>query len=139
QIGLNGEAPMRLMRVTGAIAVLVVLAAIGVAGAGASVSVPHSGWFWGNPRPQGKLLALVEFAGSRGYAVGDFGTVLRTDDAGATWSGLSTGTSVNFRRVTLISADSFVVAGGCAVRRSDNGGQTFARLPWTASDASCTS
>ena len=74
---------MRWMRVIGATAVFLMLAGISVASADASVSVPHSGWFWGNPRPQGKLLASVEFAGSRGYAAGDFGTVLRTDDGGA--------------------------------------------------------
>ena len=30
-----------------------------------------------------------------------------------------------------------VVSGGCTVRRSDDGGRTFVRLPWTASDARC--
>ncbi|HEX8073728.1 MAG TPA: hypothetical protein VF545_01995 [Thermoleophilaceae bacterium] len=113
------------------------LAAAG--GAPAAVSVAHSGWFWGNPLPQGKSLYDVAFTGDRGYAVGDFGTVLRTDDGGAAWSGLSTGITVDLRHVRAISPDSFVVAGGCALRRSDDGGASFQRLPWTASDTRCSS
>src|SRR6187431_2135811 len=42
--------------------------------AGAGVSVGHSGWFWGDPQPQGNTLNGIDFAGSRGYAAGDFGT-----------------------------------------------------------------
>src|SRR6185503_15485302 len=36
-----------------------------------------------------------------------------------------------------IDADSLVFAGGCAVRRSDDAGAHFTRLPWTASDLNC--
>ena len=32
-----------------------------------------------------------------------------------------------------------VIGGGCSLRRSNDGGQSFARLPWTASDANCPS
>jgi photosystem II stability/assembly factor-like uncharacterized protein len=32
-----------------------------------------------------------------------------------------------------------VIGGACALRRSDDGGQSFSRLPWTASDSSCPS
>jgi photosystem II stability/assembly factor-like uncharacterized protein len=83
-------------------------------------------------------LTTLEFAGSRGYAAGPFGTLLRTDDGGSTWSGLATGLTQPLTAVRVLSPDSFVVAGRCALRRSDDGGRTFTRLPWTASDASCT-
>ena len=59
----------------------------------ASVRVPLSGWNWGNPTPQGNDLRAIDFLGGRGYAVGAAGTALRTDDGGATWSGLATGTA----------------------------------------------
>ena len=104
----------------------------------APVAVAHAGWTWGNPLPQGDNLASVGFQGQRGYAVGEFGTMLRTDDAGATWSGVSTGLTEDLDLVRMISPDSVVIAGGCPVRRSDDGGKTFRRLPWTASDARCT-
>jgi photosystem II stability/assembly factor-like uncharacterized protein len=107
------------------------------ASASAAVSVGQSGWTWGNPLPQGNDINGLEFLGNRGYAAGKFGTLLRTDDAGATWTGLSTGIVQDLSRVRIIDADSLVFAGGCAVRRSDDAGQTFARLPWTASDLNC--
>jgi photosystem II stability/assembly factor-like uncharacterized protein len=122
------------------VAVLATLALALPGAASAGVDEGHSGWHWGNPLPQGRSLNDLAFAsGGRGYAVGDFGTVLRTDDAGDTWAGLQTGLTVDLQHVRTISADSFVVAGGCALRRSDDAGQSFRRLPWTASDQRCTS
>lgn len=109
------------------------------AAAGAAVSVGHSGWTWGNPVPQGNTLRALEFSGQRGYAAGQFGTLLRTDDGGATWTGISTGITSDLRRIRLISQDSIVIGGACTVRRSDDGGQSFTRLPWTSSDEGCTS
>src|SRR3954451_1325894 len=102
------------------------------------VAVAHAGWTWGNPLPQGDSLSALALQGNRGYAVGEFGTMLRTDDGGATWTGVPTGLTEDLTEVQMISADSVVIAGGCPVRRSDDGGKTFRRLPWTASDARCT-
>src|SRR3954462_14535837 len=104
----------------------------------APVSVAHAGWTWGSPLPQGDNLSSVAFQGQRGYAVGEFGTMLRTDDGGATWSGISTGLTEDLDQVRMITPATVVVAGGCLLRRSDDGGKTFRRLPWTASDARCT-
>ncbi len=71
--------------------------------ASAAVSVGHSGWTWGSPRPQGNDLHGLAFAsGGPGYAVGDFGTLLKTGDGGATWSGLSTGTTADLDLVQTI-------------------------------------
>ncbi|MDQ3936567.1 MAG: YCF48-related protein, partial [Actinomycetota bacterium] len=121
-----------------AVLAAIVLALPGTATAG--VAEGHAGWYWGNPLPQGRSLHDLAFAGGgRGYAVGDFGTILRTDDGGSTWIGLSTGLTVDLRHVRTITGDSFVAAGGCALRRSDDAGQSFRRLPWTASDLRCTS
>jgi len=67
----------------------------------AGVSVGHSGWFWGDPQPQGNGLNGIDFGGSRGYAAGDFGTLLRTDDDGATWDGLATGITARLVNVRV--------------------------------------
>jgi photosystem II stability/assembly factor-like uncharacterized protein len=101
------------------------------------VSTGHSGWFWSNPVPQGEPLTDVSFAGGVGYAVGNFGTVLRTSDSGATWTSLPSGLEANLTEVDAITPASVIVAGGCVLRRSDDSGATFVRLPWTASDSSC--
>jgi photosystem II stability/assembly factor-like uncharacterized protein len=107
--------------------------------ASAGVSVGHSGWSWGDPQPQGNSLNGIDFAGSRGYAAGEFGTLLRTDDGGATWEGLPTGITARLVTVRVVNSNTVVIGGDCALRRSDDGGQTFTRLPWTASDQSCPS
>jgi photosystem II stability/assembly factor-like uncharacterized protein len=107
--------------------------------AGAATGVGHSGWYWGSPLPQGNDLAAVDFSGADGYAVGAFGTALRSADGGATWSGLPSGLTSDLTAVDAISASAVAIGGGCALRRSDDGGQTFRRLPWTASDSRCSS
>ena len=107
--------------------------------ASAAVTVGHSGWEWGNPSPQGQTLQALEFEGARGYAAGWFGTLLSTDDSGTTWRGAATGLTVPLQRISVIDADSVVIGAECAVRRSDDGGQTFTRLPWTATDLRCAS
>jgi photosystem II stability/assembly factor-like uncharacterized protein len=98
--------------------------------AGAAVQVSQSGWFWGNPTPQGNTLRALDFLSGRGYAIGDAGTALRTDDAGATWSGLATGTAADLDRLQVVTPDALVVQGGdgCVLRRSDDGGRTFRRI-----------
>lgn len=97
----------------------------------------HSGWFWGQPVPQEQNLSAVDFAGATGFASGDFGTLLRTNDAGRTWSGLQTGLTENLDHVRMLGPQTVIVGGTCALRRSDDGGATFRRLPWTASDEEC--
>jgi photosystem II stability/assembly factor-like uncharacterized protein len=104
-------------------------------GASAAVGVGHSGWYWGNPQPQGIGLSRVDFNGPRGYATGDFGVVLRSDDGGATWSGLPSGTTRDLRLVQSPAPDSVVVGGPCTLRRSDDGGKTFEDLPFTRSQS----
>ena len=80
---------MRRLR-WGVVAAAAALAAVpGLASA--NVQVGSSGWLWGNPLPQGNTLRAMAFAGTTGYAVGDFGTLLKTTDAGDNWTGLPAG------------------------------------------------
>jgi photosystem II stability/assembly factor-like uncharacterized protein len=106
---------------------------------GSSVTVSRSGWSWGNPRPQGNSLRAIDFLNhTTGFAVGDNGTALRTDDAGATWTGLATGTSGPLMRLQIVDANTIVVAGadGCVLRRSADGGKTFTRI-FVPTEADC--
>ena len=86
-------------RFRGWVALTAALATMGVVVCTAlgAVSVGHSGWNWGSPQPQGNDLSGIDFAGGRGYASGDLGTLLRTDDAGQSWTGIATGTSIPAR------------------------------------------
>jgi photosystem II stability/assembly factor-like uncharacterized protein len=114
-------------------------AAIGIAvnANAADVTVGQSGWNWGNPQPQGNTLRTVEFAGGRGYAAGSFGTLLRTDDGGLHWTGIPTGITADLARIRAVDANTVVIGSGCVLRRSDDGGTTFRRLPFTSSETGC--
>jgi photosystem II stability/assembly factor-like uncharacterized protein len=104
---------------------------LGAAGAAAtSVEVSRSGWAWGNPTPQGNSLAAIDFLAGRGYAVGASGTALRSDDGGASWLGLATGTSGSLNRLQIVDPNTVVVLGGdgCVLRRTNDGGQTFQKM-----------
>ncbi|MBE2320864.1 hypothetical protein DVA67_033205 [Solirubrobacter sp. CPCC 204708] len=94
------------------------------------MQVSQSGWQWGNPTPQGNTIRAIDFAQGRGYAIGDDGTALRTDDGGATWTGLPTGTSLDLNRIQAVTPDVVTILGGdgCVLRRSDDGGRTFRRF-----------
>jgi photosystem II stability/assembly factor-like uncharacterized protein len=119
--------------------VAAVAAVLGLcASAQGAVQVSTSGWAWGDPTPQGNTIRAMDFAGGRGYAVGDDGTALRTDDGGATWTGLATGTTANLARVQAVDANTVVVLGGdgCSLRRSADGGATFRRI-YTPTEAGC--
>ena len=82
----------------------------------AAVQVSQSGWQWGNPTPQGNTIRAIDFVQGRGYAIGDDGTALRTDDGGATWTGLPTGTSLDLGRVQAVTPDVVIVLGGNGCR-----------------------
>ena len=123
--------------------VLLLLAALlavpSMAAAAGPVGVGHSGWFWGNPQPQGYDLSATAFSGTRGYAVGRDGAVLRSDDGGSSWTGLGSGTRENLTLVQALGPNTVLIGGGCSVRRSDDAGATFRRLPFTPSDSACAS
>ena len=109
-----------------------------IAGASAGVNTPQSGWYAGNPLLGANNLVDLVCSGQTCYASGTFGTLLKSTDGGNGWQGVVTGLTLDLRRVRLAgSPDRLVVGGGCSLRRSDDGGETFERLPFTASDASC--
>jgi photosystem II stability/assembly factor-like uncharacterized protein len=119
--------------------VLSLTAAAAAPAEGRGLAVGHSGWQWSNPLPQGNSIRALDFAGLRGYAVGDFGTLLRTDDGGLTWSGVATGLTEDLVELEAIDGDSLFLAGGCALRRSDDGGESLEHLSWTGAGSRCSS
>jgi photosystem II stability/assembly factor-like uncharacterized protein len=134
RITLSGHKRALLLTLGAVATALIVLSA-----AAAGVNTPYSGWYSGNPLLGSNRLTDLACAGNTCYASGDFGTVLKSTDGGATWTGLVTGLTVNLPRIRLIGGDAakIVTGGGCAVRRSDDGGETFSRLPFAPSDAAC--
>ena len=127
---------------SGIVATACVLAlACALCGSGAAsaapVSVERSGWLWSNPTPQGETLNDASFAGGRGFAVGEAGTVLRSDDGGASWVGLASETQSNLTHVQALDASTLLVGGACTLRESTDAGASFRRLAVTESEGRC--
>lgn len=104
-----------------------------------AVTAGNTGWEWSNPLPQGNSLTTVETVGNRVYAGGANGTLIRSDDAGANWIAVRSGLLDGIQSVRAISSESVVFAARCALRRSDDGGNTVRRLAWGPSDDTCSS
>lgn len=118
-------------------ALLLTLALACAGSASAAIPAGNTGWSWSNPLPQGNALDRVEVSGGRVWASGATGTLLHSDDSGATWTAVRTGLLDDIRTLEAISPTSVVFAGRCALRRSDDGGATVRRLAWGANDDSC--
>src|SRR5215470_14626255 len=87
-------------------------------------SFAQSGWFWQNPLPQGNTLrGVATLSPSSTVAVGDFGTILRTTDGGATWTPQFSGTTYRLRGVSFVDANNGTAVGdfGTIVRTTDGG------------------
>jgi photosystem II stability/assembly factor-like uncharacterized protein len=127
----------RLLSAGGAAAIVACALATIPAAASANVQVGSSGWSWGNPLPQGNTLRAMAFSGTTGYAVGDFGTLLKTTDGGANWEGLPAGTFSNLTELQVLDGNTLFAGGGCVARRSTDGGRTFTRIGFTNVESDC--
>jgi photosystem II stability/assembly factor-like uncharacterized protein len=94
-------------------------------------------WNWQNPYPQGNDLYAVHFwNAANGYAVGAFGTIIKTTDGGNTWAIKYMGADVIFRSVFATGPDTCYVTGNnAAILKTTNGGGTWVSLdPGTGGD-----
>ena len=114
-----------------------VAAAALAASARAQVINGQSGWAWGTPTPQGNAINDIGFAGGVGYAVGNFGTIMSTTDAGHTWTGLNTGITADINKVALPFPGTIIIGGGCYDLISPNGGVSFTQMQFTVPGPNC--
>lgn len=101
----------------------------------ASLSYRTTGWNWGSPRPTGEAVFRAEAAAGTVY-VSAGPDVLRSDDAGATWSKLPAPErrqSLDYevqpiRVLEPVGATTLFVGDECGLARSLDRGQTFEEL-----------
>ena len=88
-----------------------------------------SGWSWQNPLPQGNHLQATAAVGPASLiTVGWVGTILRTDDGGATWVTQASGTTENLWGVSFTDANTGTAVGGDGtILRTTTGGDPAAR------------
>ena len=107
------------------------------ASAQAQVVNGQSGWEWGTPTPQGNAINDIGFIGGVGYAVGNFGTIMSTTDAGQSWTGLNTGITADINKVALPAPGTIIIGGGCYDLISANGGVSFTQMQFTVPGPNC--
>ncbi len=116
-----------------ALTVLATMVALGATAASA-VATPtgYSPWEWSTPTPSGQGLYRLAVVGTSVYAVGQGGVVLRSDDGGATWQGLPSGTENPLEWVAPTYGGGVTLAGTCDVMRSTptGGFRRLAYTPW---------
>ena len=87
-------------------------------------SADSSGWCWQAPRPTGSTQNDFAFIdANNGWSVGDNGEILRTRDAGKTWTLQSSGVTARLTGVSFTDANNGWVAGeyGALLRTTDGG------------------
>ena len=87
------------------------------------------GWQWSNPHPQGNDLNEVDFFDSKtGFAVGNFGAIVRTTDGGVNWELQKSGTTDFLFGVAANGAQGAVAVGANGIiLRTINRGATWER------------
>jgi photosystem II stability/assembly factor-like uncharacterized protein len=86
----------------------------------------HAQWEWQNPLPQGNSLNAVHFIDeNEGWAVGWYGTILHTTDAGISWEKININTTDYFNDLIFIGHDTGWVVGYGMIYHTNDGGNTW--------------
>jgi photosystem II stability/assembly factor-like uncharacterized protein len=79
--------------------------------------------------PQVNLFSIFFTDANTGYAVGDTGTIFKTNDAGATWMDIPSGKSNSLYSIFFINANTgFVVGDNGTIQKTIDGGTTWTSL-----------
>ncbi|NTW23376.1 MAG: T9SS type A sorting domain-containing protein [Lentimicrobium sp.] len=95
----------------------------------ANASFSQAGWHWQNPYLQGNDLNSIVMNGVKGWAVGDLGAVMRTDDAGLNWELVDLGTSENLNCIYMagVATDGWIVGEHGTIFYTDDAGETWTK------------
>jgi len=93
----------------------------------ASATFGQEGWQWQNPYPQGNNLNSLIMNGVMGWAVGDEGTVMRTENSGYDWEVVDIGTSedLNCIYIDVISGRGWIAGNKGVIYYTDDNGETW--------------
>ncbi len=96
----------------------------------------NNGWCWQRPLPQGNfILDYVYVDDSRGWAVGQGGSLLATVDGGITWTAQQSGTTLDLSQAVFPSAMAGWVASELGeLLRTADGGASWRRVSFGRND-----
>ncbi|MGD8922022.1 MAG: YCF48-related protein, partial [Candidatus Zixiibacteriota bacterium] len=92
-----------------------------------TTELQSTGWHSQNPYPTHQPLSSVYFVDDEfGWAVGEFGAAIHSEDGGNTWTVQTTGTSQNLWKVQFLNrADGWAVGDSGTVIETNDGGRTW--------------
>ncbi|HJY63264.1 MAG TPA: YCF48-related protein [Ignavibacteria bacterium] len=87
-------------------------------------------WDWMNPKPQGNTINAIDFVNDNlGFAVGEYGTILKTTNGGVTWQKQNSGTSTQFISLDFVDQNTGYAGGtNQMLKKTTNGGQSWQDL-----------
>lgn len=96
-----------------------------------SINCAEAQWEWQNPLPQGNNLNDIFFTcADTGFAVGDFGTLMKTTDAGLSWEVIELDYSLNIHSVIFTDNHTGFISGGDILKTEDGGLSWNVVCPW---------
>lgn len=101
-----------------------------------STSTTTSGWVWKSPQPQGNSLVGVSCPTTTNcFAVGDYGTILKSTDGGSSWTSLQSGNTLKLLSIYCTSTTNCFATSdnGIVLRTTD--GSTWVSLPSVTTNA----
>jgi len=80
-------------------------------------------WTWQYPVPQGNTIRAVRFSQAAGIAVGDYGTIIRTEDGGLSWSFVANSFAQHIQGLCHLSGSRWLAVGreGLILVSADDG------------------
>jgi len=80
-------------------------------------------WTWQYPVPQGNTIRAVRFSQAAGIAVGDHGTIIRTEDGGLSWSFVANSFAQHIQGLCHLSGSKWLAVGreGLILASADDG------------------
>lgn len=121
-LNLNNKGAYRKVKINSSLIVLVIALLNSF-----SYSQLTDNWKWLNPGPQGNNLYSVDFADNNtGYACGNYGTLLKSTNAGQSWYQLNSGTGKRLHSVDFVNAGiGFIGGTNLMLKKTTDGGQSW--------------
>ena len=85
----------------------------------------QSEWQWQNPEVQGSQLNSVCFTGNALFAVGEYGTMIKSDNMGSAWTIQNSGSSEFLASVFFTDSLTGYAVGTGGILKTNNGGNSW--------------
>ena len=124
-LNLNNKGAYRKVKIYSSLIVLVIALLNSF-----SYSQLTDNWKWLNPGPQGNTLYSVDFADNNtGYACGNYGTLLKSTNAGQSWQQVNSGTGKRLHSIDFVNAGTGFMGGtNLMLKKTTDGSQSWQNI-----------